>query len=73
MNKIATVALIVGVTGAIGGGSAWAGTFTDRQWARNHRMFQGIRSGALTRGEVRALYGQQHRIHRLTHNHHVRR
>lgn len=41
-----------------------AGRDFDRQFHQNQRIYQGINSGELTRGEAQRLHRQQHRIQR---------
>jgi len=41
-----------------------AGRGFNRQFNQNQRIFQGINSGELTRGEARRLHRQQHRMQR---------
>ena len=63
MNKALSIITLVVVMGfLIAQPVLAAGRGFNRQLNQNQRIFQGINSGELTRGEARRLLRQQHRI-----------
>jgi hypothetical protein len=65
MKKILFTLVVVGVSGLICSGQALAGKFGQRQVWQQKRIWQGVKSGQLTRYEVRYLLYEQQKIHRL--------
>ena len=66
MKRISMLLVLAGIiTLSMGAHEAFAGRISDRQIVQQKRIHQGIRSGELTRCEIRHLEMEQHRIHRL--------
>ena len=65
MNTTIKIAAMIGLIGIFGAGTAWAGKLSERQLRQENRIYQGIRSGALTHGEARKLFRQQRKIQRF--------
>jgi len=65
MKKILLAFVMIGLSGLIFSGHAMAGKFEQRQAWQQKRIWQGVKTGQLTRYEARHLRHQQHRIHRL--------
>ena len=66
MKRISMLLVMAGIiTLSIGTHEAFAGRISDRQIMQQKRIHQGIRSGELTRCEIRRLEREQFRIHRL--------
>ena len=64
MKKTLAVIVTVGLMGTMGISTAWAGRISERQGNQERRIFQGLRSGALTWGEIGVLAETQRRIER---------
>ena len=65
MKKILFTLVMLGLSGLIFSGQAMAGKFEQRQVQQQNRIWQGVKSGQLTRYETRNLWHQQKRIQRL--------
>jgi hypothetical protein len=68
MKKLGTMLVIAGmITCFVGADAALAGRVGNRQFNQQKRIHQGIKSGELTRGEIRQLKKEQIRIQRHKH------
>ena len=65
MKTILFTLVAIGLSGLIFSGQATAGKFSQRQVWQQKRIWQGIKSGQLTRYEARNLWHEQHKIQRL--------
>lgn len=65
MKKTMIIAAAIGLIAVAGIGNAWAGRISDRQMRQENRIYQGIRSGELTRHETHLLMREQFRIERF--------
>lgn len=66
MKKALAITAILAL-GLVAAQPALAGRLAERHAAQDKRIFQGIKSGELTREEARRLIKQQHRIQQRTH------
>jgi hypothetical protein len=65
MKKIIFTLVMIGVAGLIFSGQAMAGKLEQRQVWQQKRIWQGAKSGQLTRHETRNLWHEQKKIQRL--------
>ena len=65
MKKIMFTLLAVGLSGLIFSSQTMAGKLEQRQVWQQKRIWQGIKSGQLTRYETRHLWHEQQKIQRL--------
>jgi len=66
MKKALAITAIVAFMGMVVAQPALAGTFAQRHFKQDQRIFQGIHSGELTRGETRHLFKQQRHLQQKT-------
>ena len=65
MKKISFILVMIGLSVLISSGQAMAGKLEQRQVWQQKRIWQGVKSGQLTRHETRHLWHEQRKIHRL--------
>ena len=65
MRKIIFTLVMIGLSGVIFSTQAMAGKIEQRQFWQQKRIWQGIKSGQLTRYETRHLWHEQQKILRL--------
>ena len=65
MKKILFTLVMIALSGLIFSGHALAGKFEQRQVWQQKRIWQGVKTGQLTRYETRNLWHEQRKIQRL--------
>ena len=65
MKKIIFTLIMIGLSGLVYSGQALAGKVEQRQFWQQKRIWQGVKSGQLTRYETRHLWREQEKIQRL--------
>ena len=65
MKKLLFALVVIGLSGLIFSGQAIAGRLEQRQVWQQKTIWQGVKSGQLTRYEIRHLWHEQQRIQRL--------
>jgi hypothetical protein len=65
MKKILFTLVVIGLSGLIFSGQAMADKLEQRQVWQQKRIWQGVKSGQLTRYETLNLWHEQHEIQRL--------
>jgi len=65
MKKLLFTLVVIGLSGLIFSGQAMAGKLEHRQVWQQKKIWQGVKSGQLTRHETRTLWHEQQRIQRI--------